>query len=90
MTKPAWKILRDALTDSGMTQVELAERSGLSTKHVNGVILGKNRFSVEVAVRLECALHLVGLTAEELLIAQVRCEIADYVKRSYPLMEVEP
>ena len=34
--------LLETLESLGMKQAELAERTGLSTKHINGIIKGKN------------------------------------------------
>lgn len=47
--------LRDRLDELGMTQAELAVRTGLTTKHINQVLQGVVPLSAEVAQRLEYA-----------------------------------
>jgi plasmid maintenance system antidote protein VapI len=71
------EILQRELDAAGVSQAWLAHLTGLTTKHINQVIRGHARLSVEVAVRIEMAMPAVS--AEGLLIAQVRQEIADYV-----------
>lgn len=50
---PPGETLRDRLADLGMTQAELAARTGLSTKHVNQIIQGVAHISADTAQRLE-------------------------------------
>lgn len=50
---PPGETLRDRLDELGMTQAELAVRTGLTTKHVNQVLQGVVPLSAEVAQRLE-------------------------------------
>jgi len=52
------ELLRDELAVRGMTQADLAARSGLSTKHVNQVLQGSSSMSADVAVALEIILGL--------------------------------
>jgi HTH-type transcriptional regulator/antitoxin HigA len=47
--------LRDRLEELGMTQAELATRTGLSTKHVNQLLQGVAHISPDTAHRLELA-----------------------------------
>jgi len=50
--------LAEVLEDRGMSQAELARRTGLSAKHVNQVILGEASISPEVGLRLEKVLQV--------------------------------
>jgi HTH-type transcriptional regulator/antitoxin HigA len=68
--------LQQGLDEAGVSQAWLAYRTGLSTKHINWLVKGRARLSVDVAVRIEMAVP--SISAEALLIAQVRQEIADY------------
>lgn len=45
--------LVEVLADRGMSQAELARRTGLSTKHINQIALGTAPLSAETAVRFE-------------------------------------
>lgn len=45
--------LFEVLTDRGMSQAELARRTGLSTKHINQIALGAATLSAETAVKFE-------------------------------------
>jgi HTH-type transcriptional regulator/antitoxin HigA len=71
--------LQRGLDDAGLSQAYLAERTGLSTKHINLLVKGRARLSVDVAVRIESVVPTIS--AEALLIAQVRQELADYNSR---------
>jgi HTH-type transcriptional regulator / antitoxin HigA len=60
---PDWSIhpgiaLRAVLMDRGMRQAQLAERTGLTPKHVNQIINGSIGISADVAVLLEHALNV--------------------------------
>ncbi len=44
--------IRYALDQSGMTQVELAERAGVTQKHISQVLSGKSGLSFDFAERL--------------------------------------
>lgn len=46
------EILQDTLDASGMSQSELAERIGLTTKTVNEIVKGKNSITPETALKL--------------------------------------
>jgi addiction module HigA family antidote len=48
--------LADVLTSLGMTQKALAFKSGISRKHINRIVQGKERISPKVAVLLESVL----------------------------------
>jgi HTH-type transcriptional regulator / antitoxin HigA len=50
---PPGETLRDRLADLGMSQAELATRTGLSTKHVNQILQGVAHISADTAQRLE-------------------------------------
>lgn len=52
-TVPPGATLLEALEDLGMTQVELAERTGLSSKHINQVVSGVAPLSPDTATLLE-------------------------------------
>lgn len=70
------KALQDGLDAAGVSQAFLASRAGISTKHINQLVKGNARLSVDVAVRIEAAVP--SISCEALLIAQVRQELADY------------
>jgi HTH-type transcriptional regulator/antitoxin HigA len=50
---PPGETLRDRLADLGMSQAELATRTGLSTKHINQILQGIAHISADTAQRLE-------------------------------------
>ncbi len=52
------EILKDALEERGMTNVELARRTELSEKHVSQLIHGKAPLSMDVAFKLEQVLRI--------------------------------
>ena len=52
VTEPG-EILQETIDNLGITQKELAARTGYSTKHVNQLITGKARMTPEAAFRLE-------------------------------------
>jgi plasmid maintenance system antidote protein VapI len=79
MSDSVGEMLQQGLDDAGMSQALLAYGTGLSAKHINWLIKGRARLSVEVAVRIE--MMLPDISAEALLIAQVRQELADYVNQ---------
>lgn len=70
-------LLQHGLYEAGVRQAWLARNTGLTPKHVNQLIKGHARLSVDVAVRIEMAVP--SISAEGLLIAQIRQEIADHV-----------
>jgi HTH-type transcriptional regulator/antitoxin HigA len=72
------KALQEGLDAAGVPQALLARRAGISTKHINQLVKGNARLSVDVAVRIEAVVP--SISCEELLMAQVRQEIADYGK----------
>ncbi len=53
---PPGDTIEDALKELGMTQVEFAERTGFSKKHVNGLIKGSVAITAETALKLEAVL----------------------------------
>lgn len=58
---PPGETLRELLGDLGMSQVELAERTGLSPKHINQVMQGAAPLTPDTASRLE---PVVGVPAK--------------------------
>ncbi len=52
---PPGDTLAEVLDDAGMTQAELAKRTGLSTKHVNQIVKGAAAITPETALLLERA-----------------------------------
>lgn len=52
---PPGETLSERLEEIGMTQTELAARTGLSTQHVNQIIRGSAPITPETALRLEHA-----------------------------------
>jgi HTH-type transcriptional regulator/antitoxin HigA len=50
---PPGETLRETIETLGLTQVDLSERSGLSTKHVNQIIQGVASITPDTAFRLE-------------------------------------
>lgn len=50
--------LSDKLEEMGMTQTDLAQRLGLTPKHVNGIISGKEPITQETAIGLERVLGI--------------------------------
>jgi HTH-type transcriptional regulator / antitoxin HigA len=73
VTEHVGLLLRRWLFTLGMTQAELARRTGLTPKHVNGVCQGYNNLSPEAAVLVESA---TGVPAEVWLTAQVAYDLA--------------
>lgn len=55
---PPGETIREVLEEKFITQVELAQRLGMTTKHVNEIIKGKAPLTVETAVKLEDILNL--------------------------------
>lgn len=76
MEDPVGVLIQDGLDAAGVSQSLLARTTGLTAKHVNQLVKGHARLSVDVAVRIELAVP--SISAEGLLIAQVRRELAAY------------
>ena len=72
-------LLRQGLKDAGRYQASVARAAGISYKHLSRVVMGTASLSVQIAVRLE--VEVPTISAEALLIAQVREEIRDCVKK---------
>jgi len=53
---PPGEVLEDYLKAFGMTQAELADRTGLTKKTINRIIKGKAPITSETALKLECSL----------------------------------
>lgn len=58
---PPGETLAEVLADRGMSQAELARRTGLSTKHINQVVLGAASLTAETALKLE---RVTGVPAQ--------------------------
>ncbi|MCA9682079.1 MAG: HigA family addiction module antidote protein [Myxococcales bacterium] len=50
---PPGDTIADALEEQGMTQADLAIRTGFSRKHVNDLIRGRATITADTAMRLE-------------------------------------
>ena len=50
---PPGDTIADALDELGMTQVEMATRTGFSEKHIHQLIEGKAAITAEAALKLE-------------------------------------
>lgn len=50
---PPGETLVEVLAERGMSQADLARRTGLSTKHINQIVLGTATLSAETALRFE-------------------------------------
>ena len=55
---PPGDTLMEALKDRGMSQLDLAERVGMTRKHVNRILAGEAPITPETALRLERALGI--------------------------------
>lgn len=69
-------MLRQRLSELGISQTGLANKTGLTLKHINRVAQNAAPLSVDVAIRIEAAVP--EISAEGLLIQQVRDQIAAY------------
>lgn len=65
-------LLRNALAQQGMRQVDLATRTGISTKHINQIAQGVASISAHTAILFERA---TGVPAEVWLQAQTATEL---------------
>jgi HTH-type transcriptional regulator/antitoxin HigA len=54
------EILAKHLEQTGMSQKELATRTGLTPKHINRIVKGKAAFSAKTALKLERATGVVA------------------------------
>ena len=50
---PPGETLADALDERGLTQADLAERTGFSRKHINDLVRGRAAISADTAMKLE-------------------------------------
>ncbi|SHF12159.1 HTH-type transcriptional regulator / antitoxin HigA [Tissierella praeacuta DSM 18095] len=57
---PPGETLKEQIDSMGMTQVELAKRTGLTTKHINEIIKGKSPITQETSLKLE---YVLGIPA---------------------------
>ena len=56
--RPDWdvhpgEVLKELLSEAGMTQTELAQRCGVSQKHISEIINGKAGIGPDLAIHLE-------------------------------------
>jgi addiction module HigA family antidote len=58
---PPGETLVEVLAERGMSQAELARRTGLSTKHINQIVLGAATLSADTALRFE---FVTGVSAQ--------------------------
>jgi len=68
------ELIRQAIAAAGLNQKTVAERIGITGKHLSEVVTGKSRLSRHVAVRLEDEL---GVSAVDLLVAQITIDVAN-------------
>jgi HTH-type transcriptional regulator/antitoxin HigA len=66
---PPGDSLAEVLDDAGMTQAELAKRTGLSTKHINQMVNGSAPITTETALLLERATGVAARVWNNLEIA---------------------
>lgn len=69
-------VLLNAIVLEGITQATLAQRTGLSQKHISWLVNSHAYPSVRVAVKLEAALQ--HISAETLLTVSNREQLSDY------------
>jgi len=50
---PTGRIIKEYLSESGISQKELSARLGISEKHISNLLNGKSRLTEEVAIKLE-------------------------------------
>ena len=72
-THPGEMLLEEFLKPLGLTQVELAERIGVSYPRVNELVRGKRAMTPDTALRLE---RLLGVEAQFWLNLQAHYELA--------------
>jgi addiction module HigA family antidote len=77
-TAPGEILLEEFLKPAGMTQSELADASGLSTRRINAIINGRSDVTAEMAIRLSRALKT---TSEFWMNLQVACDLYAAAKR---------
>ncbi|MCX6140145.1 MAG: HigA family addiction module antitoxin [Candidatus Kapabacteria bacterium] len=73
-THPGEILLEEFLIPLGLTQVELADRMGVSVQRINTIVNGKRDISAETAVLLSITL---GTTAELWMNLQAACDLFD-------------
>jgi antitoxin HigA-1 len=71
-THPGEILLEEFLRPLGMTQVELADRIGVSFPRINEVVNGKRGMTPDTALRLA---RLFGTTPDFWLNAQLACDL---------------
>lgn len=85
---PASAVLRHTLDALGISQVELAEYTGLSTKHVNQIISGKVKLSPACAVKIAAA---TGIPAHVWCALEAAREIWEIQRENPPsAVPIEP
>ncbi|MFY7889996.1 MAG: HigA family addiction module antitoxin [Spirosomataceae bacterium] len=55
------ELLRNEIKERGLTQIELAEKLGISQPFLNGLLREKKKISIELAIQLE---EVLGIEAE--------------------------
>lgn len=75
-TVPPGDLIADFLEEEGMTQVELARRLGVTTKHLNQLISGTASLSSELAILLE---RVSGISAR--LLNSMEADFQDFHAR---------
>lgn len=73
LASPPGDTLLDLLKERGIKQSTLAKATGLSTKHINQIVKGKARISVETAIRFE---DVLGTPARFWLHRQANYDLA--------------
>ena len=55
------ELLRNEIKERGLTQIELAQKLGISQPFLNGLLREKKKISIELAIQLE---EVLGIEAE--------------------------
>ena len=75
--------VEDLLEERSWTQVELAERTGLTRKHVNGLVCGRAAISADTASRLD---KVLGGTVQFWLAREAQYRAALLGRREFALI----
>lgn len=70
------------LTRLGMTQTELAMRTGVTKKHINDIFKGYVRITADFALKLDM---VFGLSNREWIDAQVKYDLDDVLQKKYKM-----
>lgn len=63
-----------ALTEVGMTQAELARRTGLTTKHISQIVRGHAGIGTDAATAIE---KVLDVTARDLIVMQADYDLSN-------------